>query len=268
MAQQVLKHACMLSQSPSDPIEERALIFNARPSDPLLYTMRLQLDQYLGVLPAQGHHPARTLLSTHDPAQFRGALAECMTAWFLIEKLRLRVVAIAPGKRPAPDLIAYFDHEPIFVEVKSLLVPTHASTQHVTDRIVQRIDDALPQLSGVSVVVLALRLPRSLWEERRTITSAVTVALKPQVSAVLALEERIEVNSSGFFHIDHHALVLHNSRATFPAPQGIFGNLPQVAVVGGQVRGSTGPSKGGDCILPKVATRRPRASHRISTGAP
>ncbi len=270
----------MISQSASDPIEERAFIFNAMPSDPLLYTMRLQLDQYLSVLPAQGHHPARTMLSTRDPAQFRGALAECMAAWFLIEKMGLRVAAIAPGRRPDPDLVAYFDKldkfaklgklesQPISVEVKSLLVPPHASSQHVTERIVQRIDDAIPQLSGISVVLLVLRLPRSLEEERHTIISAVTRAIGPEVSAVLAIEERIEVDSSGFFRIDHHALAIHNARASFPVPLGLFGKWPQVTVEGGQTRGSTGPSRGGDCIMPKTAARRPRESHRISSGAP
>jgi hypothetical protein len=265
----------MISLSPSDPIEERALIFNAMPSDPLLYAMRLQLDQYLGILPAQGYHPARTVLSTRDPAQFRGALAECMAAWFLIEKLRLRVVAIAPGRRPDPDLIAYSDKAgrrdspPISVEVKSLLVPPHARPPHVAERIVQRIDDAIPQLSGASVVMLVLRLPRPLEQERPALVAAVMRALRPAISAVLALEERIEVDSSGFFRIDHHALAIHNARAAFPLPVGLFGTLPQATVAtGDHTRGSTGPSNGGDCIAPRTAGRLPRESQRISGGAP
>ena len=263
-AQPVVMH----TQSAYDPIEERALILDAQPNDPLLYTMRLQWDAYLGALPTGGHHPARTMLATRDPAQFRGALAECMAAWFLSEKLKLRVVALAPGKRPDPDLVAYVENEPVFVEVKSLVVPPHASTRHVTERIVQRIDDAIPQLSGVAVVLLALRLPRSIDEERKTIASAVQSALTPQISAVLALEERIEVDASGFFRVDHHALVIHNTSATFAVPRSMFGTLRQIAVEGGQRRGSTGPSKGGDCIMPRAAMRKPPAVPRILGGAP
>ncbi len=258
----------MHTQAVCDPIEERARILNAQPSDPLLHTMRLQWDEYLGALPAAGHHPARMMFATKDASQFRGALAECMAAWFLIEKLKLRVVALAPGRRPDPDFVAYFENEPIFVEVKSLVVPPHASASHVRDRIVQRIDDAIPQLSGVAVVCLALRLPRSLEEERQTLVTAMQHALTPQVSAVLALEERIEINPSGFFRVDHHALVFSNTRAAFPLPRGVFAGVRQVKVDGGQRRGSTGPSKGGDCIMPRAAIRCPRAREDISGGAP
>ncbi len=268
MACAVLCFSRMHTFSGYDPIDERALILNAKPSDPLLYAMRLQWDEYLSALPAAGHHPARMMFATKDPSQFRGALAECMAAWFLVEKLGLRVVALAPSKRPDPDLVAYFENEPVFVEVKSLVVPPHASASHVTDRIVQRIDDALPQLSGVAVIFLAMRLPRSLEEERQTIVAALRRALGPQVSAVLAVEERIEVTPAGFFRIDHHALAILNTSAAFPMPRGIFDGLRQVKVEGGHRRGSTGPSKEGDCIMPRAALLRRSASERISGGSP
>jgi hypothetical protein len=71
----------------------------------------------------------RQRLTDTDDDNFRGAMAECMTCWFLGGKLRLHVQPTAvgrPGK--APDFSIVTDREAIPVEVKAPYVPMPQAT--------------------------------------------------------------------------------------------------------------------------------------------
>lgn len=102
----------------------------------------------------------RQRLTGVDDDNFRGAMAECMTCWFLAGKLQLHVRPSAvgrPGK--APDFSIVTDREAIPVEVKAPHVPMPQATVWCGDNAVvlaRTLDQANEQFAVGHANVLVI----------------------------------------------------------------------------------------------------------------
>ena len=231
-----------------------------------------------------GEHGKDLIARLRDPNyyNFRSAIAECMTAWFLAGKLKFQLTPRPKGRKnnnPLEFLITNNGDE-IYVEVKSpYRDATVGGWGDGSDLLQSVLKSANRQFKPNVANLLAIipDFPLSVFSYRRQFTTAffgnqaIVIPINTQTGGP-AGPETIEVRASGHFlkrfkangaprftrvssvisieetideglsYVEHNALVIHNPYSTKPLSREIWKDIPQFISEENEIKWTDGAS--------------------------